>query len=68
MCGRRGGGGSPDLIVLFIIHKNEKNYKRMTYTKIKLYIILIFHFFPRINNKKLRKGGARWPYSKFFKK
>ena len=34
----------------------------MTYTKIKLYIILIKFFFPRMNNKKLRKW-AQGPIS-----
>ena len=43
---RRGGGGGGGhtwftLHFLFIIQKNYKKYKSMTYTKNKFYIILI---------------------------
>ena len=31
----------------------------MIYTKIKIQIILILHFFSRINNKKVTKNGGR---------
>ena len=62
-----GVHGSPH-IVLFIIHKKRKNYKSITYTKIKLYIILFLHFFPRMNNKKVSKRGrGRGPTIIFYK-
>ena len=36
-----GGVTWSTLHFLFIIHKNKKKYKSMTYTKIKFYVILI---------------------------
>ena len=46
--------------------KNHKKYKSMTCTKIKFYIILIYIFFPRMNNKKFMKRSPRGPHSYFF--
>ena len=31
----------------------------MTYTKIKFYIIVILKKYPRMNNKKIKKGGLK---------
>ena len=45
--------GSPDIVF---------------FTKIKLFIILILHLFPRMNNKKVMTRGARWPWPNFFRK
>ena len=56
-----GGGGCTYSTVhfLFIIKRNGKKYKSITYTKIKFYIILISIFFPRVNNKKFRNRGTQ---------
>ena len=51
------GGGGVHRTCFVKYSKKRKKYKRMTYTKIKLYIILIYIFFPRINNKKIKKNG-----------
>ena len=48
---------------LFVYYsKKRKEYRSMTYTKIKFYMILISSFFPRMNNKKFRKTGPQGPH------
>ena len=42
-------------IYLFIIHKNLKKYKSMTYAKIKFYIIFVQRIFFMMNNKEVTK-------------
>ena len=65
MCGWRYMVHLTLFCLLFI--KMEK-LQSMTYTKIKLYIILILHFFPRMNNKKVTKRGGQGGPTQFFLK
>ena len=56
------GGAQGDVhggpyIFCSLLKKKRIKYKSMTYTKIKFHIILIKIFFPRMNNKKIKKRG-----------
>ena len=57
----QGGWGNEHIPPPFVFYylKKHKEYKRMTYTKIKFYIILILKKIPRINNKNFTKRGAQ---------
>ena len=52
------GGVNGSLGIVCLLFIETENYKSMTYTRIKLYIILSLPFFPRINNTKVMKEGA----------
>ena len=56
-----GMGGMYIFHCAFFVYywKQLKKYKSITYTKIKLYIVMIGFFFPRTNNKNFTKRGPQ---------